>query len=206
MFLNMSSAPQLSVSAPTPSVLSSGSAGGGGPFGFADCTAGCETVRPFEYGAEMPFPSGTDPAAKLFFLPNQLPLFLRDRLGAWLLMVAGEPGLSDLRLSDDDSVRRPRNLRTDPGRLFDGLVGDMTLAASLDRPYWACDPAVESSESLPCASSCGERPGVVGVGCDDSGPLPGVGGRGVSGGLSSGAGICVPSVSEKLTGVSVNGL
>lgn len=45
-----------------------------------------------------------------------------------------------------------------------------------------------------------------GVGCDDSGPLPGVGGRGDSGGESSGAGIDVPSVSEKLMGVSVNGL
>ena len=44
------------------------------------------------------------------------------------------------------------------------------------------------------------------MGCDDSGPLPGVGGRGVSGGESGGAGIEVPSVREKLMGVSVNGL
>jgi hypothetical protein len=36
--------------------------------------------------------------------------------------------------------------------------------------------------------------------------LPGVGGRGVSGGESGGAGIDVPSVREKLMGVSVNGL
>jgi len=50
----------------------------------------------------------------------------------------------------------------------------------------------------------GEAPGEVG--CDDSGPLPGVGGRGVSGGLSSGAGIEVPSVREKLMGASVSGL
>lgn len=48
--------------------------------------------------------------------------------------------------------------------------------------------------------------GDLGVGCDESGPLPGVGGRGVSGGESSGAGIEVPSVSEKLMGASVNGL
>lgn len=44
------------------------------------------------------------------------------------------------------------------------------------------------------------------MGCDERGPLPGVGGRGVSGGESSGAGIEVPSVSEKLMGASVNGL
>ena len=46
----------------------------------------------------------------------------------------------------------------------------------------------------------------MGVGCDESGPRPGVGGRGVSGGDSSGAGIDVPSVREKFMGVSVNGL
>jgi hypothetical protein len=45
----------------------------------------------------------------------------------------------------------------------------------------------------------------MGVGCDDSGPLPGVGGRGVCGGESGGAGIEVPSVREKLMGVSVRG-
>jgi hypothetical protein len=44
------------------------------------------------------------------------------------------------------------------------------------------------------------------VGCDERGPFPGVGGRGVSGGESGGAGIDVPSVREKLIGVSVNGL
>lgn len=155
----------------------------------------------------MPLPSGTDPAAKLFFLPNQLPLFLRDRLGVWLLMVAGDPGRSDFRLSDDDSVRRPRNLRTEAGRLLEGLVGDMTLAASLARLWCSCASAVESSESLPTGEpSTGGKAGDLGVGCDDSGPLPGVGGRGVSGGLSSGAGIWVPSVREKLTGVSVKGL
>jgi hypothetical protein len=46
----------------------------------------------------------------------------------------------------------------------------------------------------------------LGVGCDDRGPFPGVGGRGVSGGVSSGAGIWVPSVKEKLIGVNVSGL
>lgn len=46
---------------------------------------------------------------------------------------------------------------------------------------------------------------MMGVGCDERGPLPGVGGRGVSGGVSSGAGIEVPSVREKLMGVKVRG-
>lgn len=70
---------------------------------------------------------------KVFLLPNQLPLFLRLKLGAWLLIVAGEPGRSVLRLSDEESVRMPRNLRTEPGRLLEGLVGDMVLAPSLVR-------------------------------------------------------------------------
>lgn len=120
--------------------------------------------------------------------------------------MAGEPGLSDFRLSDDDRVRRPRNFRTDPGRFVEGLVGDIELAASLVRDCW-CGPSVtESSDALPCvAPFCGGKPGDLGVGCEDSGPCPGVGGRGVSGGLSSGAGIEVPSVREKLIGVSVSG-
>jgi hypothetical protein len=101
----------------------------------------------------------------------------------------------------------PRNLRTDAGRLVVGLVGDMVLVASLVRLWWRCASA-ESSEALPGGgdSVCGGEPGDFGVGCDDSGPLPGVGGRGDSGGLSSGAGIDVPSVREKLMGDSVSGL
>jgi hypothetical protein len=69
----------------------------------------------------------------VFFLPNQLLLFLLVNVGVWLLMVAGEPGLSDFKLSEDESVRSPKNLRTDEGRLC-GLVGDnVLLAASLVR-------------------------------------------------------------------------
>lgn len=45
----------------------------------------------------------------------------------------------------------------------------------------------------------------MGVGCDERGPFPGVGGRGVSGGESGGAGIEVPSVREKLMGERVSG-
>jgi hypothetical protein len=44
----------------------------------------------------------------------------------------------------------------------------------------------------------------MGVGCDERGPFPGVGGRGASG-ESIGAGMDVPSVREKLMGVSVRG-
>jgi hypothetical protein len=119
--------------------------------------------------------------------------------------VAGEPGLSVLRLSDDDSVRMPRNVRTDAGRLFEGLVGDILLAASLVRLWCSCAPAVESSDGLPKGGDAcrGGEAGDLGVGCDDSGPRPGVGGRGLSG---SGAGIEVPSVREKFMGVSVSGL
>jgi hypothetical protein len=128
-------------------------------------------------------------------------------------MVAGEPGLSSgCRLSRDDSVRRPRNCRTEDGRRFcePGLVGDRPpSAASLVRPrVTGSSGAAESSDGFPLGEpTCvGGRPGDLGVGCDERGPLPGVGGRGVSGGESSGAGIEVPSVSEKLMGASVNGL
>jgi hypothetical protein len=130
MFLNMSPPPKLSESSLTPNDLSSGRAGGGGPFFLVGC-AGCETVRAVGAGRETSPPSGTVPT--VFFLPNQLLLFRLDNVGAWLLIVAGEPGLSDCRLSEDGRERRPRNFRTDDGRLW-GLAGDrVPLAASLDR-------------------------------------------------------------------------
>jgi hypothetical protein len=203
----MSSPPRLSVSSLTPNDFSSGRAGGGGPFFFGGCAgAGCETVRLLVVGLTFSVPSGTVPT--VFFFPNQLLLFLLVKVGAWLWMVAGEPGLSDFRLSDEDSVRSPKNFRTDDGRRC-GLVGEsnMLLAASLVRGLWNWSPATASSCSLPFADPfwCGKT-SVCGVGCDDRGPFPGVGGRGVSGGESSGAGIDVPSVREKLMGVSVSGL
>jgi hypothetical protein len=116
----------------------------------------------------------------------------------------------DFRLSDDDSVRMPRNVRTDAGLFCEGLVGDIVLAASLVRVWRSCAPAVASSDDLlKGGDSCraaGGKVGDLGVGCEESGPLPGVGGRGVCGGLSRGAGIEVPSVREKFMGVSVKGL
>lgn len=142
MFLNMSSPPRLSESSLTPRDLSSGRAGGGGPFFLIGCT-GCETVRVVEAGLAFSVPSGTVPT--VFFFPNQLLLFLLVNVGAWLWMVAGEPGLSDFRLSDDERVRRPRNFRTDDGRLG-GLVGDnnVLLAASLVRELWNGSPPAGS--------------------------------------------------------------
>lgn len=207
MFLNMSSVSRLSESALTPNDLSSGRAGGGGPFFSVVCRAGCETVRVFwEPGLAVSTPSGTVPT--LFFLPNQLLLFLRVNVGAWLFIVAGEPGRSDLKLSLDGSDRRPRNFRTDEGRRCVGLVGDsMLLAASLVREGCSC--SMSSPDDSPCALPFGAaslgKAAALGVGCDERGPLPGVGGRGVSGGESGGAGIEVPSVREKLMGVSVSG-
>lgn len=200
MFLNMSSASMLSESALTPNDLSSGRAGGGGPFFLAGCGAGCEMVRLFwETCLAVSTPSGTVPT--VFFLPNQLLLFLRDNVGAWLFTVAGEPGLSDLKLSFEGSERSPRNFRTEPGRRCVGLAGDIKLlVASLVRLCCNCSSVAWS----PCALPFGKT-SVLGVGCEDSGPWPGVGGRGVSGGESGGAGIEVPSVREKLTGVSCNG-
>jgi hypothetical protein len=153
-----------------------------------------------EAGLAFSTPSGTVPTD--FFLPNQLLLFLRDNVGAWLLTVAGDPGLSDLKLSLEGSERSPRNLRTEPGRRCVGLAGDsMLLAASLVRLLCDCSSVAAS----PCAwpfSCCGKTP-VLGVGCDDSGPCPVA--RGVSGGESGGAGIDVPSVREKLMGSNVSG-
>lgn len=64
------------------------------------------------------------------FLPNQLPLFLRLKLG-WLPIVAGEPGLSEGVVSCEENGRSPRNLRTEEGRLLVGLEGERVLAASL---------------------------------------------------------------------------
>lgn len=202
MFLNMSSAPRLVVSSLTPKDLSSGSAGGGGPF-FSCRGAGFEIACPFTFGVWFSFPSGTDPIANvLFLLLNQLPLFFLLRLGL-LSTVAGDPGRSELRLSDDDRVRRPRNLRTDPGRLLVGLVGDSVLLAASNEVVGRRTESAADSVVLRFLC-CGKTP-EIGVGCDDRGPLPGVGGRGVSGGESSGAGMEVPSVREKLTGVRVRG-
>lgn len=171
------------------------------------------TVLDSGVAVKLSLPSGTLPKYELFLLlPNQPLLFFLVRLG-WPLIVAGEPGLSSCcKLSFDDRVRRPRNWRTEDGRLFwePGLVGDRPpLAASLVRPrVTGGSGAAVSPDAFPLGEPtlcCGKR-GDLGVGCDESGPLPGVGGRGVSGGESSGAGIEVPSVSEKLMGASVNGL
>ena len=145
----------------------------------------------------LTLPSGTDAILyELFLLPNQLPLFFLDRLGL-LSVVAGEPGLSEARLSDEDIGWRPRNLRTEDGRFPDGLVGDSVPLEVISRS-WGPD---ESLDVVPAGKVAD-----VGVGCESSGPLPGVGGRGLSGGESRGAGIEVPSVREIGVMFSVSGV
>jgi hypothetical protein len=129
----------------------------------------------------------------LFRLPNQLPLFFRLRDGL-LSTVDGLPGRSVaelLRLSELLSVRRPKNFRTDDGR-FPKLLWVGESEEAMETSVDALGSPFADSANVP----------TMGVGCDESGPLPGVGGRGVSGGESGGAGIEVPSVRLKLTGVS----
>lgn len=189
MSLNMSSAPMETASSLTPRLFSSGRAGGGGPF-FSGTGAILGAAFSFsEFSSTRP----TNIA--LFRLPNQLPLFFRLRDGL-LSTVEGLPGLSVavlLRLSELLSVRRPRNLRTDDGRLPRLLwVGERGVGEM--RP-----PSVGE---FPLAAAASANVPTEGVGCEERGPLPGVGGRGVSGGESGGAGIEVPSVRLKLTGES----
>lgn len=124
--------------------------------------------------------------------------------------MAGDPGrsdrsLSDLRLSDDDMWWKPRNLRTEPGRLPVGLAGESApLSTPLEaRSKW--ESGAESVDALRGGVPLALEMEPSGVGCESRGPLPGVGGRGVSGGESRGAGIGVPSVREKLIGVKVSG-
>lgn len=68
-----------------------------------------------------------------------------------------------------------------------------------------------ASETGPEAGDGGKAPGIFEeplgvVGCDVSGPPSEVGGLGVWGGESGGAGMFVPSVREKSTGMMVRGL
>jgi hypothetical protein len=144
---------------------------------------------------------------ELFRLPNQLPLFFLLKL-VLLFIVAGEPGRSGLKLSDEDIERRPRYLRTEDGRMLDdGLAGASELPlASILLVCWSSDAGARSVDSAAGGkpASCGKKE-VVGVGWESRGPLPGVGGRGLSGGESRGAGMGVPSVREKFMGASVSG-
>jgi hypothetical protein len=99
--------------------------------------------------------------------------------------------------------RKDSSLRTEEGRLRprdgdctgESIVGFKSPNVSFSLP--------ESPDD-----DLGNVPGIWSgvVGCDDSGPPPDVAGRGVAGGESRGAGIFVPSVREKDTGVIVRGL
>jgi hypothetical protein len=197
---------------------------GGSAEGIID--TGLEMLAPLSRGAGVELslfslPSGTLPMKELLRRPNQLVLFLRVSVCFWLLMVsAGELGRSSLRLSDDGRVRRPRNLRTDEGRRW---VGDKLPLGRSGTGCSGCSGCSGFSGCSGCSvcsvcsalseSVASESPvlrwgkaGDMGVGCEERGPWPAAGARGVAGGESRGAGIEVPSVREKLTGVNVSGL
>lgn len=86
------------------------------------------------------------------------------------------------------------------GYPFCGLVGSLLF--------------IGVSETSPEAGDGGKAPGIFEeplsslgvVGCDVRGPPSEVGGLGVCGGESGGAGMFVPSVSENSTGMMVSGL
>lgn len=137
---------------------------------------------------------------ELFRLLNQLLLFLRCSPGLGPAVDDGEPGLSEPSVSDEDMVLRPRNLRTEFGRLPLEL-----LPLGLAGVEWFSEEVVLRSCSVEFAClTLLEKVLFVGAGCESRGPRPGVGGRGESG-ESGGAGMGVPSVREKFTGVSVSG-
>jgi hypothetical protein len=119
------------------------------------------------------------------------------------LMLMGLPGVPNCEcLSFSDLMeRRESNLRTEDDRL-PGVVGDCDC-----NMLGFKSPSVSFSLSEVPDGDDGNAPGTwFGVaGCDDSGPPLGVEGRD-AGGVSSGAGMLVPSVREKETGVMVRGL
>lgn len=163
-------------------------------------------------------------------LLNQLPLFLRSRApGRGVGPAFAEAELCGLcgrplrRLSDDEAERKPRNRRTDEGRLLPdtlsvvgvglkgflepGEPGLVLAVATLSvRPRgWAWPLASELLFAWSMGSDGGGSFGEVG--CDESGPPPGVGGRpGVAGGDSSGAGMSVPAVRENSMGLISRGM
>jgi hypothetical protein len=197
---------------------------GGSAEGIID--TGLEMWAPLSRGAGVELslfslPSGTLPMKELLRRPNQLVLFLRVSVCFWLLIVsAGELGRSSLRLSDDGRVRRPRNLRTDEGRRWVGDRLPMGCSGTGCSGCSSCSGFCGCSGCSDCSGCSGwtesvasESPvlrwgktGDMGVGCEERGPWPAAGARGVAGGESRGAGIEVPSVREKLTGVNVSGL
>jgi hypothetical protein len=119
------------------------------------------------------------------------------------LMLMGLPGAPNCEcLSFSDLIeRRDSSLRTVDGRLRGGdCAGDSSLGFEFPIAAFSLSEVPDGEEG----NAPGIRSGVVG--CEDNGPRPGVGGRGVAGGESNGAGMLVPSVREKDSGVMVRGL
>jgi hypothetical protein len=118
-------------------------------------------------------------------------------------MLMGLPGVPKREcLSFSDLMERSESsLRTVDGRLPGGdWAGDSML------PFKS--PMVPFSLLEEPDGEEGNAPGIMSgvAGCEDNGPQPEVGGSGVAGGESNGAGMFVPSVREKDTGVIVRGL
>lgn len=168
-------------------------------------------------------------------LPNQLPLFRLSRM-LGRAEGAKEPlGLSGRlvagllrRESADDALRKPRKRRTEEARLPAELSVLLTVGLSmflslgescLELLVLAVATLTLRPRKSPLAPLTSSFPifglafpmGSSGlswgeVGCEDSGPPPGVGGRpGVEGGDSGGAGISVPAVREKRIGLMSRG-
>lgn len=224
----MSSAPSDPSLSSVPNFLRSGSLGGGGPFvsGF-----GSSMALPFENSPT----SARLPNIVLARLLNQLPLFLRSRMFGRGVGPSDEfcglVGRLFRRLSDEEAERKPKKRRTDEGRLLlltlpavgvglntffepgePGLV--LTVATLSVRPRVSplTGPPVWLELSLELCLGFVEAMGSSewlswgDVGCDESGPRPGVGGRpGVAGGDSGGAGISVPAVRENSMGLISSG-
>ena len=226
MSLNMS-APSCVDSSPTPNDLSSGSAGAGGPSCFcffstgptvelagADTDADTDPARPAK--AVAGFSSTGLMMKALLRLPNQPALFLRPRLGLPLSVVLGEPGRSAVAWSLDAGGRRPSSLRTDDGRLpcAGGLSGggDRVLSLVLAGASWSVDAdggtvvddTAPSTDGFGAAGG-GAAPPLRDASCFGLGWPALSAARGGLGGESGGAGIEVPSVREKSTGVKLSG-
>lgn len=146
----------------------------------------------------------------LFLLLNHPVLFFRESCCCVAVVVVdicvcidiGDIGRLLEENSEELAVRRPRKRRTDEGR-FEGaglveFVRDDDWFPSVD---FSSALATESTPPLERAS-LGKAPLRGVVGCEERGPRPVADERASSGGVSGGGGMSVPSVREKLMGVT----
>lgn len=123
----------------------------------------------------------------------------------------------DLRLLRLSSFRTPDGRRCGSGEdvvVCEADAGDMgvrKLSVRICRA-WLCELGILDAMSVSGSGVGGKAPGNSSgvVGCDVSGPPPGVGGlialAGDAGGESSGAGMLVPAVREYSTGLTESGM